>query len=81
MTTMPRYMHRQLAIADALLPHEAADMCGMPETELWSLVRARRFPLPSLICSTSRVARLPCWSRDEVEDWLRSRATRLQRPQ
>lgn len=55
---MPLYAHRQLAVADILLPHQAADFIGMPETALWLLMRARRFPLPGLICSASRVARL-----------------------
>ncbi len=69
-------------LSDVLLPHQVADFIGLPEREIWEMVRARKFPMPGLICSSNRVTRLPCWSRDEVADWLRARARpRLQRPQ
>ncbi len=57
-----------------------AEFIGLDEVELWLLVKSRRFPPPGLVCSTSRVARLPVWERREVIEWLRSRTTRLQRP-
>jgi hypothetical protein len=38
-----------VALNSILMPHQAADLAGLPETELWRLVRAGRFPLHHLI--------------------------------
>jgi predicted DNA-binding transcriptional regulator AlpA len=54
----------RIALSDIMLPHQAADLVGVDERELWALVRQRRFPLPSMIM------RLPCWIRQEVEEWV-----------
>jgi predicted DNA-binding transcriptional regulator AlpA len=75
-----RYSHRSVAIGDLLLPHQAADLIGMPEAEIWRLVKARAFPPPGLIHTTRGVGRLPVWERREIVQWLVKRPTRLQRP-